>query len=127
MPTALPTIDLTSVTASDYNNAGIFGWTNHLHTIEKIIIKDDGTTPFYTWFTNATALVNVTFEGVIGKNGLDFSYSPLLSHDSLMNVINCLKDYSGTSGYTVTLGATNLAKLTDSEKAIATQKGWTLA
>ena len=28
---------------------------------------------------------------------------------------------------TITLGATNLAKLTEGEKAIATGKGWTLA
>jgi hypothetical protein len=27
----------------------------------------------------------------------------------------------------VTMGSTNLAKLTDEEKAIATNKGWTLA
>ena len=46
----------------------------------------------------------------------------------ILSILNCLKDYkdSGTT-YTVTLGATNLAKLTDAEKAIATQKGWTLA
>ncbi|MBQ9096942.1 MAG: hypothetical protein IJY55_00920, partial [Clostridia bacterium] len=51
-----------------------------------------------------------------------------LTFDSLVSIILALKDYSGTSTTkTVTLGATNLAKLTDSEKAIATQKGWTLA
>jgi hypothetical protein len=45
-----------------------------------------------------------------------------------MNVINILKDYSGSgTTYTLTLGSTNLAKLTDAEKAIATEKGWTLA
>ncbi|MEE0840040.1 MAG: hypothetical protein U0L72_05750, partial [Acutalibacteraceae bacterium] len=32
-----------------------------------------------------------------------------------------------TETHTLTLGTTNLAKLTDSEKAIATEKGWTLA
>jgi hypothetical protein len=73
-------------------------------------------------------LENVTFEGTIGQNGLNFSWSINLSHDSLMSIINCLKDYSGTgTTKTVTLGATNLAKLTTAEKAVATQKGWTLA
>ena len=46
-----------------------------------------------------------------------------------MSIINCLKDYStDTSGtsHTVTLGTTNLAKLTDEQKAIATEKGWSL-
>lgn len=52
-----------------------------------------------------------------------------LTHDSLMSIINGLKDYSGTgTTHTCTLGSTNLAKLTDEEIAIATEKkGWTLA
>ncbi|MBO5955586.1 MAG: hypothetical protein J6Q10_02165, partial [Clostridia bacterium] len=68
--------------------------------------------------------------GKIGKNGFSVSDSKKLSYDSLMSIINALKDYStDTSGttYTVTLGTTNLAKLTNEEKAIATQKGWSLA
>lgn len=51
-----------------------------------------------------------------------------LTHDSLMNVINGLYDRK-TAGYSVIslrFGSTNLAKLTDEEKAIATNKGWTL-
>jgi hypothetical protein len=47
-----------------------------------------------------------------------------------MSIINTLNDYStytGTTVFKVTLGSTNLAKLTDAEKAIATEKGWTLA
>ena len=48
-----------------------------------------------------------------------------LTHDSLMVVINGLQTV--TSKQTLTLGSTNLAKLTDEEKKIATDKGWTLA
>ena len=40
-----------------------------------------------------------------------------------MSIINALK--SGVT-QTLTLGTDNLAKLTDTEKAIATEKGWTL-
>lgn len=36
-------------------------------------------------------------------------------------------DKNATTTHTLTLGTTNLAKLTDAEKAKATQKGWTLA
>lgn len=54
----------------------------------------------------------------------DLSGSPLLTHDSLLNVINRLGKVSEAK--TLTLGSTNLAKLTDEEKAIATNKGWTL-
>jgi hypothetical protein len=64
---------------------------------------------------------------------LDLSYSNLLTHDSLMNVINKLYDlnltYDVANGGTLyrqslVLGSTNLAKLTDEEIKIATDKGW---
>lgn len=74
-------------------------------------------------FTNCTALENVKVKGIIAGNA-KFSDCTKLTHDSLMSIINALK--SGTTR-TLTLGATNLAKLTDAEKAIATEKGWTLA
>ena len=68
--------------------------------------------------------------GTININGFDFHWSTKLSHDSLMSIINALQDKttdtSGTS-WVVTLGTENLAKLSDSQKAIATQKGWSLA
>ena len=47
-----------------------------------------------------------------------------LTHDSLMSIINNLAEVSTTQ--TLTLGSTNLNKLTADEKAIATNKGWTL-
>ena len=42
-----------------------------------------------------------------------------------MVVINGLKTV--TTAQTLELGTTNLAKLTDDEKKVATDKGWTLA
>lgn len=65
--------------------------------------------------------------GFIGlKCDLDLSSSSNLTHESLMNVINKAADVT-TSPATLRLGRTNLAKLSDEEKAIATGKGWTLA
>ncbi len=59
---------------------------------------------------------------------LDLSSSRKLSVDSLMNVINEAKDLSIESKTaTLTLGTTNVAKLTEEQIAIATSKGWTLA
>lgn len=74
-------------------------------------------------FDGCTNLVN--FGGLSGVN-VKFDLSPCtkLSHESLLNVINNLENV--TSSTTLTLGSTNLAKLTDEEKAIATGKGWTL-
>lgn len=87
-------------------------------------------TSIHEMFYNCTKLENLTFNGVIKINLLNLSHCTLLTHDSLMSVINALYDHAtaGTSGtFKATLGSTNLAKLTDAEKAIATQKGWTLA
>ena len=59
------------------------------------------------------------------KVSLDLSPCTKLTHDSLMVVINGLQTVTKTQ--TLTLGSTNLAKLTDEEKKAATDKGWTLA
>ena len=55
--------------------------------------------------------------------------APTLTVQSLMNVINILYDCRAngeTTTRTVTLGTTNLNKLTDEQKAVATNKGWDL-
>jgi hypothetical protein len=78
-------------------------------------------------FYKCSSLENLTIIGQIKISGLSVQYSPL-SHDSLMSIINALADKTGVSGtFKVTLGATNLAKLTADEIAIAEGKGWTLA
>lgn len=54
--------------------------------------------------------------------------SPLLTHESLMNVINNLYDIKsiGIKTQTIDMGETNKAKLTAEEIAIATNKGWNI-
>ena len=60
---------------------------------------------------------------------LKLDYCPLLTHDSLMNVINGLYDIAskGVKPQQLVLGSTNLSKLTADEIAIATNKGWTVS
>lgn len=103
----------------------------YCYALKKIeVFRIHKTSTFSNTFDYCHALEEITIEGVIGQNGLNLSWSTKLSHDSLLNVLNCLEDKSSdTSGTTwkVTLGSANLAKLTASEKAIATKKGWTLA
>ena len=60
------------------------------------------------------------------KIDVDLSSATKLTKESLLNVINEAADVTSTPR-TLTFGATNLAKLTDEEKALATNKGWTLA
>ena len=56
---------------------------------------------------------------------LSFSTNPKLTKESLLSILNNLPTISSTK--TVTLGSTNLAKLTASDIKIATDKGWTVA
>lgn len=57
---------------------------------------------------------------------LDISASTKFTREALLEIIGNLKaQTSGTK--TLTMGSTNLKKLTDEDKAIATNKGWTLA
>lgn len=100
-----------------------------LVTIDKIIVGAN-TKSYSNWFNGCSALENLTMEGVIDKNGFSVQWSPKLTHDSLMTIINILADKSAdTSGteWKVTIGDTNLAKLTADERLIAEQKGWIIA
>jgi surface protein len=57
---------------------------------------------------------------------LDIHYSTKFTREALLEIIGNLKaQTSGTK--TLKMGSTNLDKLTDEDKAIATNKGWTLA
>lgn len=70
------------------------------------------------------------------KYVFNLSQSVLLTHESLINIINNLYDlnltYDVANGGTLyrqqlVLGSTNLAKLTEEEIAIATNKGWNVS
>ena len=63
-------------------------------------------------------ITNIGFE-------LDISSSTQFERADLLIILNNLKTVTSTK--TLTMGATNLAKLTEEDKAIATNKGWTLA
>ena len=118
--TILPKLDFSSLTGATntFTNSG------QLHTIEEMVVSES-TTFVSTTFTSCTALTRLIMTGTLAKNGLDLHWSTLLDRESLLSILNVLQNKtSGT--WTVTLGSENLAKLTDAEKAIATQKGWTL-
>jgi hypothetical protein len=87
---------------------------------------------FSNTFSYSTILAELilTDDSTIAANGFNVQWSTLLSHDSLMSIINALKDYSeDTSGteWIVTLGSENIAKLTADELYIAEAKGWRVA
>ena len=64
---------------------------------------------------------------IFPKKDLDIALnnSNKLTVESLLSVLNALPQLDGESYY-VQLGSDNIAKLSDEQKAIATNKGWTL-
>lgn len=78
-----------------------------------------------TTFDGCTSLKELKLKGNTLNKGLNVSKCNQLSHDSLLSILNACIETDST--LTLTLGADNLAKLSEEEKAIATSKGWTLA
>ena len=98
-----------------------------LITIEGICVEKATTTT--DMFKACKVLAHITFIGQIKRSGFDFSSCVKLTHDSLIGMLNALYDYASegsTSTYTLTVGSTNINKLTSEEQAIPLAKGWTL-
>ena len=115
----IPQLDTSKVTTME----SMFFSCNNLQTLPQLdTSKVTKMGYMFNFCRNLTDL-----GGFVGlKANLDLSYSKGLTHDSIMNVINKTADVTA-SPKTLTLGSTNLAKITDEEKAVATNKGWTLA
>lgn len=143
--------NLTTIPKIDTSNANTMVYMfSSCGSLSEIPVMDtSNVTEIYGMFINCTSLSsvpemdvsNVTYMdymfrscssltdlgGFVGlKCDLDLSESSHITHDSLMNVINKAADVTAAPA-TLTLGSTNLAKLSDEEKAVATSKGWTLA
>ncbi|MEE3428582.1 MAG: leucine-rich repeat domain-containing protein [Ruminococcus sp.] len=78
--------------------------------------------PFY----NCPNLEFITIENGFNCNGLDLSTSTKYSATTIVSWLNALADRTGQTAYTLTMGSTNLAKLTSDQIAIATNKNWNL-
>lgn len=107
--------------ATNYNN-GFSG----CYTLEKINkINISGITSPISMFSNLYNLKHINFEGEIIGN-ISFTNCVKLEHDSMLNILNHLKDLTGLTAQKLTLGS-NLKRLSDEEKAIAINKNWTLS
>ena len=74
-------------------------------------------------FGSCSNLKSILMTGM--KVDFDISRSTKFERTDLVTILNNLATVTTTK--TLTMGATNLAKLTNEDKAIATNKGWTLA
>lgn len=116
---SIPQLDTHNVTSMSFMFYGCSSLTSIPQLDTRRIIDMTRMFDRCTSLTTLGGLTNL-------KVNLDLSPCPNLTHDSLMNVINEAADVT-SSPKTLTLGTTNLNKLTDEEKAIATNKGWVLS
>ena len=117
--TTIPQLDTSKVTDMD----NMFGFCQAVTSLPLLNVSN--VTSMSSMFRNCYSLMNLAgFTGL--KTNLDLSPCSNLTKESLLNVFNEAADVTA-SPKTLTLGSTNLNKLTAEEKAIATNKGWTLA
>ena len=116
--TSIPLFDTSKVTNMNY----MFYRCSSLTSIP--LFDTSKVTKMNYMFYRCSSLT--TLGGFTGlKVNLDLSSCPLLTKESILNVFNKAANVT-SSPKTLTLGSTNLSKLTTSEKAIATNKGWVL-
>lgn len=114
--TTLPPLNLSNTTRLQ----GTFSGCSALQTIQGLTLGE--ATEFSQIFSGCTALENLNISGTIGQNGFDVSDCPL-TRQSLLGIFAALKPGAGK---TLTLGAENLAKLTQEEIDSVAEAGWTL-
>ncbi len=101
----------------------------NLHTVAKIRTKES--TKWNIPFSECASLVNITFEGRIGQNGLSLADSPKLSRASIESVIGALSDTANGKSITLSKAAVSAAYgSTESVRwatLIGTKPNWTIS
>lgn len=95
--------------------------------INYIWIPSTLTSPIpQTAFFEADGISEIDLESGFNVSA-NFSNCTQLTHQCLVDMLDDLSDRNGQAALSLTLGATNLAKLTEAEKRIALNKNWTLS
>lgn len=116
--TTVPLFDTSKVTSINY----MFSGCSNLTTVPQF--DTSNVNDMTCIFENCNNLKEIHMINI--NANLRINYSTKFTREALLEIIGNLK--AQTSGNkTLTMGSTNLAKLTDEDKAIATNKGWTLA
>ena len=113
---SVPMMDTSNVN----NMGGMFTSCERLTTVPEFDVGK--VRDFWYTFYNCSNLEAIHFKNI--KANLDIHWCTKLTRDALLEILNNLSTVTETKK--LTMGSTNLAKLTDEDKAIATNKGWTL-
>lgn len=124
----LGVIDITSCGASV---SAMFANDHNMHTIDELVIKEDGSQSVGNSFIGCSGLVNFRITGLIRTTGWNFQYCVNLSKESIKSIINALSE--AVSGLSITLSKTAVENAFGSTTAnewttlIGTKDGWTIS
>lgn len=100
---------------------------SHVDSLEYVWIPNTITTTIpANAFSTAPSLTVIELQEGFNISA-NFSNCTNLSKEAIVNMLYALKNLKGTSAKSLTLGETNLAKLSANDIAIATNKNWTLS
>ena len=118
--TTIPQLDTSKVTNMSY----MFSSCSSITTIPQLDtsnVTDMNGMFYFSSQLQAIHMINM-------KVDFDIHSSTLFTREALVEIINNCYDVTTLNKTAkLTMGSTNLAKLTDEDKLIATNKGWTLA
>ena len=128
---SLQELDLSSWGQYSSNFTNIDGFNRYCTQLKTINLsgwKVGHLTRVYDVFDGCTSLENIIMEGTTWfPFSFKLSSCNNLTVESLNAVITALPTLAEGATQTLTLGSTNMAKLTEAEIAVATGKGWTVA
>lgn len=104
-----------------------FATFRYCRNLSKINLPNSLTSINTNSFYSCVSLLEVEIEKDFNCNNLNLSESTLYTRETIVSWLNALADRTGQTAYKLTIGATNLAKLTEEDILIATNKNWTLA
>lgn len=82
-------------------------------------------TSFINTFANSPSITEIKMTGM--SRDFSISSSTLFTREALVEIITNVADLTGGTNRTLTMGATNMAKLTQADIDALTAKNWTLA
>ena len=114
---SVPSLDTSNVTNMSY----MFSNCSRLKSVPSL--DTSNVTNMSDMFYNCSSLEEIHMINI--KASFDIRTSTKFTREALVEILGNLANVGSTR--TLTMGSTNLAKLTDEDKKIATDKGWTLA
>ena len=124
----LNSLDLSGFNTSQVTDmSNMFNYCIWLNSLDVSHFDTSNVTDMSNMFSDCSSLETIKCDGLqlpnINLSSIGLDKSPL-TVDSIVGLLNALPQ--STHNYSFKIGKTNIYKLSDDQKAIATNKGWTL-